>query len=118
MKVNETYLNAAMILGLLALPLRKQPNLPVMLGAGIVAGILFHLVTGLVGWLAYPLYPKNLIGLEQSLWSGPANSPIPSWVFLRNLVCANLLFTGIFVLARQTWPRMTSEAPLAASANR
>ncbi|MEP4077765.1 DUF6580 family putative transport protein [Haloferula sp.] len=90
-------------LGFLALPLRKHANVPTMLGAGLVAAILFHLVTGVAAWLSYPLYPKDLTGLFQSLWSGPAGAEIPSWAFLRNLAAANLLFTGLFLAARHVW---------------
>lgn len=102
-------------IGVLALSLRKYPRLLPMLGAGIAAALLFHLVTGVAAWLSYPLYPKNLLGLEQSLWSGPVNSPIPSWVFLRNMMVSNLLFTLAFALTCLKWPAVTSPTPLASS---
>jgi hypothetical protein len=90
-------------LGLLALPLRKHATVPTMLGAGLVAALLFHFVTGVASWIAYPLYDKSLMGLYQSLWSGPIGAEIPSWAFLRNLAAANLLFTGLFLAARHAW---------------
>jgi len=102
-------------IGALALPLRKHPRLLPMLGAGIAAALLFHLVTGVAAWLSYPLYPKTLVGLEQSLWSGPVNSPIPSWVFLRNMICSNLLFTLAFAAACLKWPAVTSQTAIATS---
>lgn len=100
-------------IGALALPLRKHAKLGVMLGAGIAAALLFHTVTGVAAWISYPLYPKNLIGLEQSLWSGPVNSPLPSWVFLRNSVCSNVLFTLAFALTCLKWPTVASPAVVA-----
>lgn len=103
------------MIGALALPLRKHPRLLPVLGAGIGAALLFHGVTGLAAWLSYPLYPKNLTGLEQSLWSGPVNSPIPSWVFLRNMMVSNLLFTLAFALTCLKWPAVTSPSPLTMS---
>lgn len=101
-------------LGFMALPLRKHATAPKLLGAGLVAALLFHLVTGIAAWVAYPLYPKDLSGLYQSLWSGPLGAAIPSWAFLRNLAAANLLFTGLFLVARHTWLPATNRksAPL------
>jgi hypothetical protein len=90
-------------LGFLALPLRKHTSAPMLLGAGLVAALLFHLVTGVAAWISYPAYAKTLTGLFQSLWSGPIGSEIPSWAFLRNLAAANVLFTGLFLAARHTW---------------
>jgi hypothetical protein len=69
-----------------------------MLGS-VSAALVFHLITSIAAWLGDPLYGKTLTGFWQSFWVGPASSVIPSWVFLRNLVAANVLFTGVFVLA-------------------
>ena len=104
-------------LGFLALPMRKHATAPKLLGAGLVAALLFHLVTGVAAWLAYPLYPKDLGGLYQSLWSGPFGAEIPSWAFLRNLAAANFLFTGLFLVARHHWlPAPARDAAPAVSA--
>jgi hypothetical protein len=103
-------------LAFLTLPLRKHASAPVLLGAGLVAALLFHLVTGVAAWIAYPAYAKTLAGLFQSLWSGPTGAEIPSWAFLRNLAAANLLFTGLFLAARQVWlPASTPESSPAVS---
>lgn len=80
--------------------LMRPQRVPAMLGGAIAAAILFHLVTNGCAWIASPLYPKTLPGLWQSLWLGPAGSPIPSWVFLKNLIAANVLFTAILLAAR------------------
>lgn len=79
-----------------------------ILSGSIVAAILFHSITNGLAWMASPLYVKNLQGLWQSLWLGPETSVIPSWVFLRNMAAANLLFTLIFVSARMTLPKISS----------
>ena len=98
-------------LGFMALPLRKHATVPTLLGAGLVAALLFHLVTGVAAWISYPLYAKTLAGLFQSIWSGPTGAEIPSWAFLRNLAAANLLFTGLFLAARHAWlPAPASES--------
>ncbi len=79
-----------------------------MLGGAVVAAVVFHLVTNGAAWLGSPLYPKSPAGLWQSLWAGPAGSPIPSWLFLRNMVAANLLFTAAILLARLPIPRVAA----------
>ncbi len=71
------------------------------------AALTFHLITCGAAWLTDPLYTKNLEGLVQSVWTGPAASKIPSWVFLRNLTAANVLFTAIFALAQMRLPKPT-----------
>lgn len=80
------------------------------------SAILFHLITCGGAWITDPLYTKNLEGLFQSVWSGPVGSKIPSWVFLRNLTAANVLFTAIFAVAQLRLPRATvpASAPLLA----
>jgi hypothetical protein len=80
-----------------------------MLGS-VAAALTFHLVTNGIAWIGSPLYPKNLAGLWQSLWTGPPGSPIPSWVFLRNMMAANLVFSAVFLSARVVLPRISSAA--------
>lgn len=80
-------------------------GIPTLLVGSLVASLVFHLVTNGAAWLGDPMYEKSLTGLWQSLWTGPTGSVLPSWVFLRNLTAANLLFTGIFALAQLRLPR-------------
>lgn len=82
-----------------------QHGFPALLGGSIIAAIVFHLITNGIAWMGDPTYQKSLTGLWQSLWTGPPNSPLPSWVFLRNLAAANLLFTAIFAGAQLRFPR-------------
>ena len=79
-------------------------NVGILLGGSIAAALAFHLVTNGIAWIGSPIYPKNPTGLWQSIWAGPIGSPIPSWVFLRNMTAANMLFTAIFLSARFTIP--------------
>jgi len=76
------------------------------LAGSVVAALMFHGITSLAAWWADPMYVKSPIGLWQSLWSGPPGGVLPSWVFLRNLVAAHVIFTGLFLLARYGFPRM------------
>ncbi|MFK7850523.1 MAG: DUF6580 family putative transport protein [Akkermansiaceae bacterium] len=90
----------------------SNAGLASILAGSVIAALTFHLITNGLAWVASPLYPKNLNGIIQSLWTGPVNSPIPSWVFLRNMAAANLLFTAIMLSARFALPKLsTSPAP-------
>lgn len=91
-------------------------GLPTLLLGSAASAVLFHLITCGGAWITDPLYAKNLEGLVQSVWSGPVGSKIPSWVFLRNMTAANVLFTGIFLLAQLRLPKhsFTFSEPLLA----
>jgi hypothetical protein len=78
------------------------------LAGAVVAALMFHLITNLAAWMGSPLYPKNIGGVIQSLWTGPAGSPVPSWVFLRNMIGANLIFTAVFLSARFALPTFSA----------
>jgi hypothetical protein len=102
---------ALLLTGALALPLRKSASPALLLGGGIVAALVFHGVTNTAVWLADPLYAKSAGGLGQALWSGRPTDLMPSWIFLRNLAGANLLFTALFLLARPSWTRASTPSP-------
>ncbi|WP_338690298.1 DUF6580 family putative transport protein [Haloferula helveola] len=96
---------------LLGLALRRRPsNANVLLGS-MGAAFLFYFVTNLLSFLGDPLYAKNVTGFIQSQWTGPQGFP-PTWIFLRNLAAANLLFTGLFLAARPAWCSITTEPNL------
>jgi hypothetical protein len=103
---------ALLLTGALALPLRKSNSPALLLGGGLVAALLFHLVTNTVVWAGDPTYAKSGEGLWQALWSGRPTDLMPSWVFLRNLAAANVLFTALFLLARRSWMPAAEAAPV------
>ena len=78
----------------------SKKSIPALLLGSGIAALVFHLITNGIAWLGDPIYEKSFTGLWQSLWTGPIGSPIPSWVFLRNLVAANFIFTGIFAISQ------------------
>ncbi len=84
-----------------------RSSAPTLLAGSLAGAVLFHLLTNGAAWLGSPLYPNTLAGLWQSLWTGPAGSPVPNWVFLRNLAAANLLFTAIVLAARYRIPAVS-----------
>ena len=100
-----------LLTGAMALPFRKSTSPALLLGGGLIAAGVFHFVTNAAVWLADPLYAKSASGLWQALWSGRPTDLMPSWVFLRNLAGANLLFTALFLLARPSWSQDTGNAP-------
>lgn len=87
----------------IALWIRHYRSFASLLGGAAAAAISFYFLSNLVSFVVDPLYPKSLEGFIQSQWSGPVGYG-PTWVFLRNLLAANLLFTSLFVLARRTLP--------------
>jgi hypothetical protein len=105
------------LVGVLGLLLRNRASVKTMLPASIAASVLFYVVTGTVSWLFDPGYPKGVAGLFQSLTVGvSAYSATPSWMFFRNSVVSDLLFTGLFIvcfhLGRASQPaRATAAQP-------
>lgn len=84
-----------------------EKNFGTLLMGSIAAALAFHFITNGIAWMGSPLYAKSLNGLWQSVWTGPIGSPIPSWVFLRNMTAANLLFTSVFLSARFALPKVS-----------
>jgi hypothetical protein len=78
-----------------------------LLFGSFVSAIAFHLITNGIAWLGDPMYAKTFEGFWQSVWTGPAGSKIPSWLFLRNFAAANLLFTGLFICVRLGVPKLS-----------
>lgn len=82
-------------------------RLPTLLLGSLAAAVVFHLITNTAAWIGDPMYAKSLTGFWQSVWVGPTGSTIPSWIFLRNLAAANVLFTAIFAGAQLRAPVST-----------
>ncbi len=89
----------------------SQRGFATLLVGSAVAAITFHLITCGAAWMLDPRYSKTLTGLSQSLWTGAPGDVLPSWVFLRNLTAANVLFTGIFLASRVRLPKAAESIP-------
>lgn len=87
-----------------------------LLVGSIAAAITFHLVTNGAAWLGDPRYAKSLGGFWQSMWTGAPGDVLPSWIFLRNMTAANLIFTSVFLTARIRLPKATAAIPAPAYA--
>lgn len=93
------------LVGALGWLLRERASLKTLLPASIAASVIFYVVTCAVSWIFDPGYAKNFAGLVQAVTVGlPQYSATPSWMFFRNSVVSDLLFTGFFVLCMH-WGR-------------
>lgn len=84
---------------------------------GSLAGaVAFYLVTNTLSWAADPLYTtKSFASLLQALTVGLPQFTIPTWVFFRNALLAQGLFTGLFLLATRTAPLAWKGNPVPAT---
>jgi hypothetical protein len=83
----------------LGLALQHRASLKTMIPASIGGSVIFYLITNAFSWIADPGYVKNLAGLIQAVTVGlPAHSATPTWMFLRNALVSDLIFTCAFVL--------------------
>jgi hypothetical protein len=60
---------------------------------------MFYVITNTFSWLSDPGYAKSFAGLIQSLTVGlPQYSATPSWMFFRNSLLSDFIFTCVFVV--------------------
>jgi hypothetical protein len=103
------YIGFALV-GLLGWLLRGRASIKTILPASIAASVIFYVVTNVVSWLFDPGYAKSFAGLIQALTVGLSQySSTPSWMFFRNSVVSDLLFTGLFILCFH-WGRASDSA--------
>lgn len=87
------------LVGWLGLAVANNPSWKTLLPASLAGSTLFYLITNVFSWLSEPGYVKNFAGFIQALTIGlPQYSATPTWMFFRNSVVSDLLFTGLFVL--------------------
>jgi len=91
---------ALALVGGLGVLLQNRASLRTLLPASIVGSTIFYMITNAFSWLSDPDYAKNLGGLIQALTIGlPQYSATPSWMFFRNSLISDLLFTLLFVIS-------------------
>ncbi|MDB6146428.1 MAG: hypothetical protein JWO45_92 [Spartobacteria bacterium] len=92
------YLTLAVI-AWVGMRLQNRASLKTLLPASITVSIFFYVVTNTFAWLSDPGYIRNFSGLIQALTVGlPQYSLTPSWMFFRNSLVSDFLFTLFFVL--------------------
>jgi hypothetical protein len=91
---------ALALVGGLGVLLQNRASLRTLFPASIVGSTIFYLITNAFSWFSDPGYAKNLGGLIQALTVGlPQYSATPSWMFFRNSLISDLLFTLLFVIS-------------------
>jgi Family of unknown function (DUF6580) len=104
------------LVGLLGLAISRRPRLQTVLPASLAGSVLFYAITNAFSWLSDPGYLKNLAGLITSLSVGlPQYSATPTWMFFRNSLVSDLLFTLLFV-ACMSFGRRSTALPAVAPA--
>ena len=87
------------IVGCLGLLLQNRASWKTLLPASVAASLIFYVVTNSVSWIYDPGYAKNIPGFIQALTIGlPQYSATPTWMFFRNSLVSDLIFTGLFVV--------------------
>ena len=95
------------IIGCLGLCLQSRASWKTLLPGSVVASLIFYVVTNSVSWIYDPGYAKNFAGLVQALTVGlPQYSATPSWMFFRNSLVSDLVFTFLFVVCMNAGRRM------------
>ena len=88
-----------MLIGLMGVALQNRASIKTMLPASIVGSLLLYLIANTFSWLSDPGYIKNFAGFIQAQTVGlPAYSATPTWMFLRNSIISDLIFTSLFIL--------------------
>ncbi|HMJ05151.1 MAG TPA: DUF6580 family putative transport protein [Chthoniobacterales bacterium] len=91
---------ALLVVGCLGWLLQHRASLKTLLPASVAGSVLFYVISNGFSWLSDPGYVKSAAGFVQALTVGlPAYSATPSWMFFRNSLVSDLIFTGLFVLA-------------------
>jgi len=109
------YLAFALV-GVIGLALSRRPSLKTVVPASLAGSVLFYGITNAFSWLSDAGYARNLGGLIQALTVGlPQYSATPTWMFFRNSLLSDLLFTLLFVACMHFSRR---ELPVAETAGR
>lgn len=66
-------------------------------GATLANSLLFYVVTNSLAWIGNANYPQTTAGWVQALTVGQPGFP-PTWVFFRNSLLSDALFTVLFVI--------------------
>ena len=87
------------IVGCLGLLLQNRASWKTLLPASVAASLIFYVVTNSVSCIYDPGYAKNIAGFIQALTIGlPQYSATPTWMFFRNSLVSDLIFTGLFIV--------------------
>lgn len=99
------YLSLIAVVGI-GLYLRSRPTFTMAMTGALTSALLFYFVTNTISWAANPLYAPNFAGWLQAVLYGLPGYP-PTWMFFRNALMADLIFTALFV-GCMAWSRRTA----------
>lgn len=101
--------------GAMALWIRTQQNhrTTLLFGGAIAGSLAFYLITNTASWMTWPAYTKDFQGWIQAVTVGDPAFAMPTWMFFRNSVVSDLLFTGLFVACIGLSRRFEAPAPAA-----
>jgi len=103
------------LVGLLGLAISRRVSLKTIVPASLAGSTIFYVITNAFSWLTDPGYVKNFAGLTQALTVGlPQYRATPTWMFFRNSLVSDLLFTLLFV-ACMSFSRRATALPTAAA---
>ena len=89
---------ALILIGVIGVALQNRASIKTMLPASLAGSLLLYLIANTFSWLSDPGYVKSFAGFIQAQTVGlPAYSATPSWMFLRNSLISDLIFTSLFV---------------------
>ena len=90
---------ALALVGLLGYALRNRASLKTLLPASLAGSTIFYVITNVFAWLSDPGYAKTPAALVQALTVGlPQYSATPAWMFFRNSLISDALFTFVFIV--------------------
>jgi hypothetical protein len=102
---------ALALVGCIGVFLQNRASLKTLLPASVVGSTIFYVVTNAFSWLSDPGYAKTFAGLVQSLTTGlPQYSVTPSWMFFRNSLISDFVFTLLFLICMNLG-RSTEKSP-------
>jgi len=86
---------------------KPQMNWLKLVGGGLIAAVLFYLISNTASWFYDPAYAKTIAGWIQALSVGRPDFHPTTFEFFRNTLLSGGIFTGLFVAAM----KFTAESP-------
>jgi len=93
----------------LGFALRGRAGAVTVLPASVAGSFLFYLITNTGSWLGEVGYAKTFAGWVQALTTGLPGYP-PTWMFFRNTLASDVLFTALFVACMALTSRRETSA--------
>ena len=103
---------ALALVSALGFSLRGEATTGRVIGASIVGSLAFYFISNTGSWIADPGYAKTAGGWVMAMTSGLPGHP-PTWMFYRNTLVSDVLFTGLFLLSQAVTGGGTADPKIA-----